>query len=164
LRDFRAEWDESIRVPIRDIENRFKRLKPGGRPVKLYPRVGPEIEKELHAILVKIDPAYDEGFNKAEDLKKMPAMKSWMNAHCLITPYCFSIQRCKNIECCGEFRSPVEGGVRELVMQRQPTPRLDTLISVFLEDDQGILDIAIHVFVLHILSECPVGFRRIESS
>lgn len=36
-----------------------------------------------------------------------------------------SIQKFENEECCGAIRSPTEVGVRDLAMQRQPTPRKD---------------------------------------
>ena len=93
-RDFRKEWDKAISVPIEEIGQRFSRLSVGGRPVKVYPRVGPGIEKELHDILSKLDKRYKE--LKSEDLKHMPAISAWMDAHCLILPYSISILRCKD--------------------------------------------------------------------
>ena len=124
-RDFRKEWDRAINVPIEEIGRRFSRLSVGGRPVKVYPRVGPGIEKELHDILSKLDKRYKPEFTKSEDLKHMPAISAWMDAHCLILPYSISILRCKDEKCCGKFRSPAANGVRDLVTQRQPTPIMD---------------------------------------
>ena len=66
-------------------------LRVGGRPVEVYPRVGPRIEKDLHAILSKIDGDYDKQLTLAEDLNKMPIIRAWMEAHCLILPYSISI-------------------------------------------------------------------------
>ncbi|KAL7552225.1 hypothetical protein ACHAWF_016995 [Thalassiosira exigua] len=122
--DFRAAWDASIGVPIELINGRFARLQIGGWPVLVYPRVQLDIEKHLHGILKSLDPAYDPNLNLAEDLKKMPAIKAWIDAHCVMTPYSISIQRCNNTSCCGKFRSPP--AVRELAMQRQPTLQMDT--------------------------------------
>ena len=40
-RDFRKEWNKTISVPIEEIGRRFSMLRVGGRPVEVYPRVGP---------------------------------------------------------------------------------------------------------------------------
>ena len=134
-------------------------MKPGGRHVKVYPCVGPETEKELHASLSKIDPNFNKELYKAKDLKKMPGMMLWMDIHCLITPYSISIQRCDNERCCGEFCSPVENGVRDLIMQRQPTPRIDTThknrMNQFLRRDEALLLIGDNEKALNDLSDLP---------
>ena len=96
-----------------------------GRKIRVDPRVEPQVEQRLHSQLRKIDPTCDPLNWKAEDLHKSAAMKSWMLIHCTITPYSFYIRRCSNKDCCGEFRTPTENGVRDLAMQRQPTPIID---------------------------------------
>ena len=54
----------------------------------------------------------------------MPTMKTWMDKNCIFTPYSMSIQEFNDRSCCDQFHTPIN--VRDLVMQRQPTPRLDT--------------------------------------
>ena len=49
-----------------------------------------------------------------------------MESHAAVTLCSYSIKRCGDVACCGECRSPV-GDVRNLVMQRQPTPILDPI-------------------------------------
>jgi hypothetical protein len=95
----------------------------------------------LHSILFKIDDKYDPSYRNAEDAKKMPALSAWMKKHALILPYSISIRKCNDVSCCGKLRSPVAS--RDLVMQRQPTPRIDTSNTQrenhFLSRDQSLL-------------------------
>ena len=45
--------------------------------------------------------------------------------------------------CCGELRTPVANGIRDLVMQRQPTPQVDTKRKGhFLSRDQSLVESA----------------------
>ena len=95
------------------------------RRVRVYPRVKPEVEQRLYSHVKKIDPAFKPDTCRAEDLNKSQNMTKWIATHCTITPYSFIIRRCGNILCCGAIRSPTENGVRDLVFQQQPTPRID---------------------------------------
>lgn len=123
-RDFRSAYDESVKQPIDAINERLSKLVVSGKPVSVTPRVQSSVEEDLHSILSKIDNKYDQSYRNAEDAKKMPTMSIWMKKHALILPYSISIQKCNDVSCCGELRSPV--AFRNLVMQRQPTPRMDT--------------------------------------
>eukprot|EP00956_Cyclotella_meneghiniana_P041453 scaffold227870_cov37-Cyclotella_meneghiniana.AAC.2 len=121
--DFRAAYDASIKEPMDAIGSRLKRVVVSGKSAHVTPRVGPSVEKELHEILLKIDPLYDKSYRTAEEAKKMPALVAWYAKHVISHPYCLSIQKCNDVSCCQPCRSPA--GIRPLVMQRQPTPRLD---------------------------------------
>ena len=100
-----------------------------------------------------------EELYKAKDSKKMHDMMLWMDIHCLISPYIMFIQRCDNDKCCGEFRSPVENGVRDLIMQQQPTPRVDTThtnrTNQFLRRDEALLLVGDNEKALIDLSDLP---------
>ena len=85
----------------------------------------PEVEQRLYSHVKKIDPAFKPDTCRAEDLNKSQNMTLWIDNHCTITPYSFIICRCGNILCCGAIRSPTENGIRNLVFQRQPTPKID---------------------------------------
>lgn len=120
-RDFRSAYDESVKQPIDAINERLSKLVVSGKPVSVTPRVQSSVEEDLHSILSKIDNKYDQSYRNAEDAKKMPTMSIWMKKHALILPYSISIQKCNDVSCCGELRSPV--AFRNLVMQRQPIPQ-----------------------------------------
>ena len=100
-------------------------MKVDKRPVHIIPRVTHQVEQRLHAHLRKNDPAFRPDQCRAEHLNKMPVMQDWMSVHCTITPYSVVIRRCGIQLCCGDFWSPTENDIRDLVMQRQPTPRVD---------------------------------------
>ena len=74
---------------------------------------------------MKIDSQYKPELCKAEDLKKIKDISTWMDRHWVATLYSISMQMCDDESCCGKFRSPEEDGIRSLVMQRQPTQRID---------------------------------------
>ena len=77
----------------------------------------------FHNILRSIDPDYDESKRASSQLPKMPLLATFIDEHVISTPYRFSIQKCDKQSCkhCKSFRAP-EGTVRDLVLQRQPTP------------------------------------------
>ena len=123
-RDFREEWDKSMRVPIERIGERFRQLKVSGRPVVVTERVDGTIEQKLHAILLGMDSKYKEDLSRAEDLTKvLVVLDGWIKKHCVVTPYSFSIQKCSDRRCCPPFRTPA--ALCKLAMERQPTPRED---------------------------------------
>lgn len=95
------------------------------RPVHIFPKVAHQVEQRLYTHLRKNDPAFRPDQCRAKNLNKMPVMQTWIDGHCTITPYSFVIHRCGIPLCCDDFRSPTENGIRDLVMQRQPTPRVD---------------------------------------
>ena len=80
-----------------------------------------------------------------------------MRKHALILPYSISIQKCNNVSCCGELRSPVAH--RNLVMQRQPTPRIDTSNSQqgnhFLSRDHALRLFANNASAISDLTDLP---------
>ena len=123
--DFREQWRESIQEPIDYLSQRFSRLKTDSRPIVVRPHVPTSAVEAIYDELNKIDQNFTPDISRAEDLKKVPKLALWMDTHTVRTPYSISFQRCGNVACCGEFVSPTENGVRDLVMQRQPTPRLD---------------------------------------
>ena len=123
-RDFREAYDASVKVPMDAICDRLSKLVISGKPVNITPRVGSSIEEGLHGSLLKIDEKHDQSFRTSEDQKKMPALSTWMKKHASVLPYSISIRKCSDISCCLPCRSAAE--IRDLVLQRQPTPRLDT--------------------------------------
>jgi len=89
-----------------------------------------------------------------EHLKKVPKLVSYMDAHTTQTPYSFSIQKCDKVECCGNIRTPLD--VRDLAMQRQPTPRLDpSRPGHFLCRDQALKEAPNHPNALTDLTDMP---------
>ena len=77
-----------------------------------------------------------------------------MSQHCLVTPYSFLVQKCGNPECCGELWTPHE--VRNLVIQRQPTPQLDTFRKGhFLPREQAVEEAKVTPGALTNLSDLP---------
>ena len=110
-------------VPIDAISKRVFYLKTGERNALVTPRVPMEA---LHDQLGKIDPAYSPTIFLKDHLKKVPELLKYIDVHVVSTPYTYSIQKCNNVACCGELRTPVENGLRDLVMQRQLTPQADT--------------------------------------
>lgn len=125
--DLREEWRKAMNVPIQQIASRFKYLDIGGRPVVVDEKCTDDDVGSLHSILKKIDQQYNPEIRSTSQLRKMPKLQTFMNEHFVITPYSLSIQKCGKSTCsiCKPIRSP-EGDVREIVMQRQPTPKKDT--------------------------------------
>ena len=123
-RDFRKEWTASVQKPIDAINTRLSRLKVSDRAVDVVPRVGPAIEAGLRSILRSVDGKYDEKYTTAKDFDKMPAIKKFYEKHVVETPYSISFVKCEDPSCsCKPMRSPPS--VRDLALQRQPTPKLD---------------------------------------
>ena len=142
-RKFDVEWSASMAVPIDAISKRFSYLKTGDRNVIVTPRVPVEAVTALHDRLEKIDPAYSPAIFLKDHLKKVPELLKYIDVHVVSTPYTYSIQKCNNVACCGELRTPVENGLRDLVMQRQPTPIFDTKRKGhFLCRDQSLVESA----------------------
>ena len=125
-RDLEKEWKESLSLPIAQVSNRFAGLDLSGRPVKVDDQCASEVVEEFHEALSHIDPKYDRTIREASQLGRMPELKKLFDTHVIITPYSLSIRKCGNANCkhCKPIRAP-EGTVRELAMQRQPTPKLD---------------------------------------
>jgi len=141
--DFDEEWTASMLVSISAISQRFSRLETGDRPVVVTPRVPSEAVTALHEQLEKIDPAYSPSVFLKEHLKNVPMLVAFIDSHVVATPYSYSIQKCNNVACCGELRTPVANGIRDLVMQRQPTPQVDTKRKGhFLSRDQSLVESA----------------------
>jgi hypothetical protein len=109
------------------VARRFSRLQLDGRPVLVIPKVKDSKVDRLHAHLKRIDDNYTTKITTAKDIGKVPNLMAYIESHAKITPYSFSIQKCGKAGCviCSEIRTPINGGLRALVMQRQPTPRWD---------------------------------------
>ena len=122
-RNFRNEWKNSIDDPIKNIGDRFCQLLVSGRLVVETERVGPAIEQELHEILHGMDDNYSPALSMAEDLKKLVCLSVWLDKPWLCTPYSISIQRCDDASCYIPFKAQTH--MRAIVMQMQPTPRID---------------------------------------
>ena len=72
----------------------------------------------LHNPLKDIDPSYSSAIMIKEHLSKPPLLVAYMDSHCLVTQYSFSIQKFNNKDCCAALRSPAENGIRDLMTQR----------------------------------------------
>ena len=83
----------------------------------------PSIEEQLRSILQDLDSQYNKKYTTAKDFDKMPAIKKFYEDHVVGTPYSLSFVKCEDPSCCQPMRSPPN--VRELALQRQPTPKLD---------------------------------------
>ena len=121
------QWGRVVKDVIDVIGRRFSRLQLDGRPVQVVPKVADNKIERLHLHLKRIDENYDDTIRTAEHTKKVPQLMAFISSHSKITKYSFSIQKCGKPECCvcSEFRTPETAGLRKLVLQRQPTPRLD---------------------------------------
>ena len=139
--DFLQEWKDSIGVPITAISQRFASLTTSGRDVVMLPRVPEAQVTLLHNLLKEIDPMYNSSVMTTAHLSKVPSLVNYIESHAITTPYSFSITKCVREGCCGDLRTPVE--VRELAMQRQPTPRADpNQDGHFLRHEQALLESA----------------------
>ena len=115
---FKREWKEAIGAPISVISEQFSHLKTGHQDVVVNPRVPEGDVALLHNHLKEIDPSYSSAIMTKEHLSKTPLLVAYMDSHCLVTPYSFSIQKCNNKDCCAALCSPAENEIRDLVMQR----------------------------------------------
>jgi len=79
----------------------------------------------LYDELKAIDPNFNKESMLKSDMVKMMNMSKYWDKHAVATPYSFDLRKCNNEDCCGVIRTPME--VRDLVMQRTPTPRHDPL-------------------------------------
>ena len=116
--DICKEWEKSMKEPIDFLTERFSQLKTSERNVVVTPRVGSDILDSLHSWLEEMEPAYSPSITLKEHLKKVPKLVEFMDTHCVITPYSFSIQKCGAEMCCGLIRTPETDGIRKLAMQR----------------------------------------------
>lgn len=123
--DFRGEWAKSIGAPIREIGARMSKLKTGDHNVVVADRVPREDIVGLYDELKAIDPNFNKESMLKSDMVKMKNMSKYWDKHAVATPYSFDLRKCNNEDCCGVIRTPME--VRDLVMQRTPTPRHDPL-------------------------------------
>ncbi len=120
LRDIQSVWAKPIGEPIDFVAEKFAHLKTGNQDIAVTPLV-PKAEVDcLHYQLKKKDPNYTPAIKRNKDLKKVPKVEAFIKNHYTITPYSFDIQKCNNPNCCVAFRTLEE--VRELAMQKQPTP------------------------------------------
>ena len=152
--NFPQEYAIAMAAPLNAIGERFAKLTTGGKPVIVTPRVPKQRVTTLHNHLKQIDPACTLSIMTKEHLKKVPKLVSFMNTHTIITPYSFSIQKCDKVECCGNIRTPLD--VRNLAMQRQPTPRADpNRAGHFLSRDQALKEAPNHPNALTDLIDMP---------
>ena len=152
--DFLQEYKTSMAAPNDAISERFANLETSGRRVIVTPRVPKEAVTTLHNHLKQIDSAYLPSIMLKADMKKVPTLVSFIDSHCVTTPYSFSIQKCDKVECCGIIRTPLE--VKDLAMQRQPTPRSDpNRPGHFFRRDQALAAAVNNPNALSDLSEMP---------
>ena len=153
-KDFLQEYKTSIAAPIDAICKRFANLETSGKKVIVSPRVPEEAVTTLHNHLKAIDPAYTPSITKTEHMKKVPKLEGFIRSHAVITPYSLSIQKCNDAACCGVIRTPLE--VRDLALQRQPTPRLDpNRPDHFFRRDQALAAAVNNPSALTELSDMP---------
>ena len=155
-RNFDNEWKASMAVPIDALSGLFCHLKTADRPVVVTPRVPSKSVSVLHDQLKTIDPAYSPTVFLKDHLKNVAKLVASIDLHVVATPYSYSIQKCTNLACCCQMRTPVENGIRALGMQRQPTPREDTKRKGhFLSREQSILESTNNPGLLVDLSDLP---------
>ena len=125
-KDLKTEWVKSMNLPISQVTDRFSALDQNGRPVIVDKQCQSEVVEKLHDNLSKIDAMYDRSIRQKSQLGRMPDLKNYVDKHVVSTPYTFSIQKCGEQSCtiCKPISAP-EGDVRDLVLQRQPTPIQD---------------------------------------
>ena len=144
-------------MPIGHITERMSSLETSQRGVVVTPRVARRAVDNLHGQLKKIDPLYSsEVVTLKEHLKKLPGIVAFMDTHIVSTPSSFSIRKCDFFSCCGQIRSPQENGIRDLVMQRQPTPRADVdRVGHFMHRDDALREASVNKSLLVDLSDLP---------
>ena len=127
-RDLREEWGKSMDAPIQAVGDRLGKLKLDGRLVKVHKRCERAKVDELYTRLKKINPKNHPGIRYAAQWNDVPKLQRFFDKHVSMTPYSMSITKCGSDECldCIPIWAPKDNGVRSLVMQRQPTPRLDS--------------------------------------
>eukprot|EP00957_Ditylum_brightwellii_P034161 2588940-Ditylum_brightwellii.AAC.1 len=115
-----------MKKPISTLEACFGSLKLNTWPVAISKPCSPKVIEALHKTLQKIDPKYDPSIREASRLREMTELCQYIQLHVTQTPYSFSIQKCGKDSCCicAPFCSK-EGKQRDLVLQQQPTPRLN---------------------------------------
>ena len=85
--------------------------------------VPPEKVVALYDELKSILSGYTHNICVAEHLKiGVDEFVKFMSAHAVVTMYSHSLRKCTNTVCCGQLQSPVENGMWDLVIQKQPTP------------------------------------------
>ena len=126
--DFRNEWALSMGAVIQAVSERFGHLKLDGRPVRVMPVVEASEEEELHNILKTIDREYHREIRLQTQWSDVRQLEALLSSHVVQTPYSMSIRKCGKDDCamCKPIRCPLENGGRQLAMQRQVTPRIDT--------------------------------------
>ena len=160
-RDFRQEYQKSMSVPIGTIARRIALVKAGNHYITVRPRVPVQNVDKLHDQLKRIDPAYTPAVCKKEHLKDVPKLVAFAESHAVVNPYSFDIKKCDNVDCCGGIRTPID--VRELAMQRQPTPRRDPhRKGNFLRRNEALKQCSFDDSTLIDLSDLPssVGDRK----
>ena len=89
-------------------------------------------------------------------MKKLPSIVAFMDTHVVSTHCSFPIRKYDVVSCCGQIRSPQENGVRDLVMQRQPTPRADVnIVGHFMHRDDALREASVNKSLLVNLSDLP---------
>jgi hypothetical protein len=114
-----------VRVKARESIDRDSDSR--GRPVLVKEKCSPANVDELHDKLTEVDAKYTKDIHLATQWKDIPDLKKLYDTHVVTTPYSLSIQKCGSEDCriCKPIRCPDVDGLRELVMERQPTPRAD---------------------------------------
>jgi hypothetical protein len=73
-----------------------------------------------------------------------------MDTHVVSTPYSFPTRKCDVVSCYGQIRSPQENGVRDLMMQRQPTHHadVDIIVGHFMHRDDALREASVNKSLL----------------
>ena len=98
-----------------------------GRPVEVSHKVTPQSVAKFHETLKQMDENYNSKIRSSSDCSKIPVLNSFLESHCVLTPYSFSVRKCGDDDCnlCSPIRCPDLH--KEVVFQRQPTPRLNPM-------------------------------------
>eukprot|EP00957_Ditylum_brightwellii_P005653 431324-Ditylum_brightwellii.AAC.1 len=125
-KDLKKEWDKAMKNPISTLGACFGSLKLNTWPVAVSKPCSPKVAEALHKLLQKIDPKYDPSIREASHLREKTDIFQYIQLHVTQTPYSLSIQKCGKDSCCicAPFYSN-KGKQRDLVLQQQPTPRLN---------------------------------------
>eukprot|EP00957_Ditylum_brightwellii_P176837 13469777-Ditylum_brightwellii.AAC.1 len=88
-------------VPLKQLEERFRRLKLEGRSVQVREWPNDGDADKLHAILEKFDPDYNKTIMNLSGLKQMPLIMELINCskHCQFSDYDIEPRLCGDDEC-----------------------------------------------------------------
>ena len=110
------DWIESVQPVVDLFKNRFQLLELSGTRVRSPQQAPIELQDELHAVLRKLDPAYDSKIRSVSQLGRMPMLYEYLHCkkHVLDCTYCFETRFCNDPACKFECaKCAAEGGQQE---------------------------------------------------